>query len=153
MTPRENIPSFLTFASIPKTQSEIYDCVKNRDIFLALLPVDCDDVFTTKPVLVFYCEKHVYRDSFLSSCIEESAGNVVIHGIDLTPEMNPVFISKEMDNAGDVMFPLPERMVSMLYDRTWSWDKKESDGDNLVPFARKALELRIDLIAWTFVED
>lgn len=152
MTPRENIPSFLTFALIPKTQSEIYDCVKNRDIFLALLPVDCDDVFTTKPVLVFYYERHVYRDSFLSSCIEQARDNVVIHGIDLSADMNPVFISI-MDNAGDVMFPLPERMVSMLYDRAWSWDKKEIDGDNLVPFARKALELRRDLIARTIVED
>lgn len=150
---RENIPSFLTFASIPKTQSEIYECVRNKDLFLALLPIDTDDVFTTEPVLVFYCEKHVYRDSFLSSCIEEAQDNVVIHGIDLSADMNPVFISKILSNAGDVMFPLPERMVSMLYDRAWSWDKKEIDGDNLVPFARKALELRRDLVSRTIVED
>lgn len=150
---RENIPSFLTFASIPKTQSEIYECVRNKDLFLALLPIDTDDVFTTEPVLVFYCEKHVYRDSFLSSCIEEAQDNVVIHGIDLSADMNPVFISKILSNAGDIMFPLPERMVSILYDRTWSWDKKEIDGDNLVPFARKALELRRDLVSRTIVED
>jgi hypothetical protein len=153
MTPRENIPSFLTFASIPKTQSEIYECVRNKDLFLALVPIDTDDVFTTEPVLVFYCEKHVYWDSFLSSCIEEAQDNAVIHGIDLTPEMNPVFICEQLTNAGDIMYPLPDHMVKLVYNHVWSWDKKESDGDNLVPFARKALELRRDLIARTIVED